>query len=345
MDLLVDGGVLEISDSKVELAPRSSFRAAAGSHLAFEHVEWYAAGSVFSVVESAVDLLDVAFDRVGPLDVSSTEDLGVSISGSNVSIVNSSFENALGGITLVDCRAWLYGTHVENNALFGVLFRNSTVIMGWCEVKSVGLSRGLVLEGSTLNAENVSMTSSYALVNATGSSVELTDCSLDGELVSPLELWGSSAVLINSTHSPQTYSIRAGGQLEVWWYLSARVVWSNASELADIEVRIDDGLGQNVMTTHPTAEGMVRDILVLAINGTEDGVTDYGAHIVSASIHSYTAQVTVLLVGSTGVELRLVDDDAPNIQVLSPSTARYLSMNGTLEVYGVATDLGSGVDR
>ncbi|MCK5252549.1 MAG: hypothetical protein KAQ96_06355, partial [Thermoplasmata archaeon] len=146
-------------------------------------------------------------------------------------------------------------------------------------------------------------------------------------------------------HSPQTYSIHAGGQLEVWWYLSARVVWSNASELADIEVRIDDRLGQNVATTHPTAEGVVRDILVLALTGTETGVTEHGAHTVRATIHGYTAQVTLLLVGSTRVELRLVDDDAPNIQVLSPSTARYLSMNGTLEVHGVATDLGSGVDR
>ncbi|MCJ2540566.1 MAG: right-handed parallel beta-helix repeat-containing protein, partial [Candidatus Thermoplasmatota archaeon] len=193
VDLLVDGGVLEISDSKVELAPGSSFRAAAGSSLAFQHVTWTASGSVFTVVDSEVDLLDVAFDRVGPLDVSSTEDLGVSISGSNVSIVNSSFENALGGITLVDCMAWLYGTHVETNALFGVLFRDSTVVMGWCEVKTVGLAYGLVLEGSTLNAENVSVTSSYALVHATGSSVELTDCSLDGGTVSPLVLWDSSA--------------------------------------------------------------------------------------------------------------------------------------------------------
>ncbi len=345
VDLLVDGGVLEISDSKVEFSPGSSFRATAGSRLAFERVEWNAAGSVFTVVDSAVDLLDVAFDRVGPLDVSSTEDLGVSISGSTVSIVNSSFENALGGITLVDCMAGLYGTQMEMNALFGVLLRDSTVVMGWCEVKSVGLTHALVLEGSTLNAENVSVTSLGASVHATESSVELKDCSLVGGMVSPLELWDSSAVLVNSTHSPQTYSIHAGGQLEVWWYLSARVFWSNASELADIEVRIDDRLGQNVMTTHPTAEGLVREILVLALTGTETEATEHGAHTVSASIHAYTARVTVLLAGSTEVEVRMVDDDPPNIEVLLPSTPRYLSVNGTLEVTGVATDLGSGVDR
>jgi hypothetical protein len=292
-----------------------------------------------------VDLLDVTFDRVGPLDVSSTGDFGVSISGSTVSIVNSSFENAIGGITLVDCMAWLNGTHVENNALFGVLFRDSTVFMEWCEVETLGLAPGLVLEGSTLIAYNVSITSSDASVHATGSTVVLKDCSLGGGTVSPFELRNTSAVLVNSTHSPQTYSVHAGGQIEVWWYLSTRVVWSNTSELADIEVRVDDRLGLNLVNTHPTTEGVVKDILVLALTGTENGVTEHGAHTISASIHNYTAQKTVLLVGSTEVEVRMFDEDPPNIQIVSPSTARYLTKNGTLEVHGLVTDLGSGVDR
>jgi len=341
-DILVDGGALWVEETKVGLAIGGSFVARAGAAVHIRDVLWLAGGTSFMASCSTIELRNVLFEGVGSASSVPGGAEGVALSGSSLVAMNTTFKRARSGLVLTDCTASLLQCHILECTERGLAATRSHVEMSSCVIERIVGGRAAEVSATELVAGNTTFAFSSVGLRLSNGTAHLTDCSMGGTSDVSVGVEGGSAILMNTTYEPEMAWVGPGGRIVTWWYVSVTVSWANANELSLVTVRVDDPKGTSVANATADASGRAGPMPVLASEQTIEGLTIHGPHLVVARIHGYTALRSVMLQSSTTVSLSLEDADPPTITVYSPVDLETWSSNGTVQLIGRATDLGSG---
>jgi hypothetical protein len=346
VDIVARGGRLEIVDSVLTLFPGSSIDVGPGTALVVRGSRVSGgAGVTFTVDRSTVELTQVVLDGLGPTTGGGPARLGVSMTGCDLVAYNATFRRARGGLSLTGSTAVLEKCLIRECSEHGLYAERSTVTMTGCTVERVVLGIGIHLVDTDLAANDTAAGNCVRSLKAVRGTARLTNCTLLGSEVSPLDVEGATVTLVNTTHELGKVLVTAAGSVDTWWFVSVRVVWANTSELPEAEVSVQDAIGTRVAGGHPDPEGRLALLLVLATEQTPDGLVPLGPHVVGAHLHGYVVGRSVLLESSVELELRLTDESPPTVEVLSPAASETWSALGTVDVFGRAADVGSGTAR
>jgi hypothetical protein len=346
VDIVARGGRLEIVDSVLTLFPGSSIDVGPRTVLVVRGSKVSGgSGVTFTVDRSPVELTEVVLDGLGPTTGGSPERLGVSMTGCDLVAYNATFRRARGGLSLTGSTAVLDRCSIRECSEHGLYAEGSTVTMTGCTVERVVLGIGILLVDSDLVANDTASGNCVRSLKAVRGTVRLTNCTLLGSEITPLDVEGATATLVNTTHELGKVIVTSAGLVEVWWYVSVGIVWANASELPETDVSIQDAAGSRVAGGHPDPDGHLAFLLALATRQTPDGLATLGPHVVGARLHGYVVDKSVLLESSVVVELRLIDESPPSLDILSPPASETWTALGTVEVFGRAIDTGSGTAR
>jgi nitrous oxidase accessory protein NosD len=346
VDFVARGGRLEIVDSVLTLFPGSSIDVGPGTVLVVRGSKVSGgAGVTFTVDRSPVELTEVVLDGFGPTTGGSPGTLGVSMTGCDLVAYNATFRRARGGLSLTGSTAVLEKCLIRECSEHGLYAEGSTVTMTGCTVERVVLGTGILLVDTDLVANGTASGNCVRSIRAVRGTARLTNCTLLGSEIAPLDVEGATVTLVNTTHELGKVLVTSAGVVETWWYVSVGVVWANMSELPEAEVSVHDAAGSWVAGGHPDLEGRLPFLLVLATRQTPGGLVALGPHVVSARLHGYVVDRSVLLESSVDVELRLIDESPPVLDILSPAASETWTARGTVEVFGRANDTGSGTAR
>ncbi len=344
VDMTVHPGArLEMEEAKVTLGGTARHWSMTDATVSLRRVAFKAPGGCpFRVVGGSLELVNSTFEGIGPAWNSDPLDLGISMEGSNLVARDTLILRSRAGLSFDGVEAELVNVTVSECMEHGVLAYNSEIMMSACVVERIAQGPSLRLVDCDLKAEGTTLSlSKSGLVMGRGTAM-LWNCSIGGMAASCVNLTDGDAVLVNTTHVEGQVHVGGGGRLEAWWYVSARVVWANLSELPEVEVTIEDGTQRLVASMSPDPAGRVAAVAVLAYEATSSGATPWGPHQVIARLHGFEVKVRLELVASVDVELRLLDETPPVITVASPSAAESWQTSNVLAVHGQAVDAGSG---
>ena len=108
------------------------------------------------------------------------------------------------------------------------------------------------------------------------SQATMVNSSLGGASNVCLSVNGSELVLLNTTYQTDRLDVTSGGEVEVWWLVSARVLWPDPGELGSARVWVDDVTGSEVARGRPDAAGNARWMPVLSLVHLAGGENDHG---------------------------------------------------------------------
>ncbi len=345
VDLRVDGGDLQMEDVLVEPTPSSSFRSTSGSRVTVRGCIWRADGATVRMVGSDVELTNTTFTAVGPTLGGAPGELGVSISGGTVEVNSCLFRRTRTGISLVNTEAWVTDTQFAECGEAGIYARNTHLELVGTRINRTMVGSAIHLVSSTMTADHSSVTIGTNGVVMLDSEATMTNCSIGGATTHCLSVNGSTLVLLNTTYQTDRLEVVGGGEVEVWWLLTARVLWPDPEELGSVNVIVTDAAGDQVGGGNPDAGGTVRWIPVLSLVHHDAGEDYLGPHTVWADLFGYSVSETVVLRSSVSVLLDLKDTDPPVFQVLGPVEPEIWTRSWTLNVFGWAVDAGSGTDE
>ncbi|MCK4969126.1 MAG: hypothetical protein KAS77_01310, partial [Thermoplasmata archaeon] len=228
---------------------------------------------------------------------------------------------------------------------FGIYAWNSDVKLVDTRINRTMVGDAIHLDSSTLQAIRSSASIGVNALVMKDSSARLYNCSIGGASTYCLSVNASTLVLMNTTYQSDRLNVMNGGVVEVWWLLTARVVWPDPEELTSATVWVEDVTGEEVVRGRPDAGGTVRWMPVLTLLHQDVGDSVHGPHTVYADIFGYTVSVTINLTSSSSVLLHLRDLDPPVFEMLGPLESELWTRTATLNIFGQALDMGSGTDE
>ena len=342
--ITVNAGELSIEDTKVDMDPGGGLDAR-GSSVLLRNVLWLAWGTQFTATCCTVSLTGVSFEGVGSAEGSGEGASGVVLSGSTLVATGSTFHKAWLGLSLETCDASLDGCLITDCQWLGLSAVSSRIVLTRCSIAGFPAGKAVELAGSHMVADNTSIGIATTVLELSDGTARLVDCTLGGGSLASVDVTAGHVTFVNTTHEAENDLLGPGGTMETWWYLSAVVGWVNRSELASIEVWVEDASGARVAGALADDRGRVDRMVVLAAESGEGGEVLHGPHLVSARIHDYTTRATVTLQSSVTVELSLLDPDPPVVVVVSPAHRESRSATASVALYGLAHDAGSGTAR
>ncbi len=345
IDIRVEGGDLLMEDVLFEPAATSVTRSTTGSRIAIRGCIWRAEGAAVRLGGSDVELTNSTFTAVGPILGGDPGELGVSISRGTVEVKGCTFRRTRTGLSLVDTTATITGTQFMECGEAGIYARGSHLELFETRINRTMVGAAIHLVSSAMQAVRSSATIGTNGIVMLGSEATMTNCSVGGASTHSLSVNASTLVLVNTTYQPDRLEVVSGGDLKVWWLVSARVLWPDREELGSARIWVKDVTGTQVSEGHPDAGGTIRWIPVLSLVHQGSAVSDHGPHQVGADLFSYTTSVPVTLRSSVNVLLDLKDTDLPVFQVLAPLEKELWTKSDTLMVFGTAVDEGAGTDE
>ena len=345
IDLLVDGGDLIMDDVLVIHTGTSSFRSTPGSHVAIHGCEWRADGAVIRLRGSDVELRNTTFTGVGPILGSGPGNLGITVIDGDLDVYRCTFRRTRTGLSLIGSNATITNAQFSECGEAGIYAMDSDVKLVDTRINRTMVGDAIHLDSSTLQAIHSSATIGVNGLVMVDSAAELYNCSLGGASTHCLSVNASTLVLMNTTYQSDRLNVMTGGVVEVWWLLTARVVWPNPEELTSATVWVSDVTGEEVVGGRPDAGGTVRWMPVLTLLHQDVGDSVHGPHTVYADLFGYTVSVTIELTSSSIVLLHLKDLDPPVFEMLGPLESELWSRTAALTIFGQAVDTGSGTDE
>jgi hypothetical protein len=341
--LVLAGARLELVGSRVSIAGTGCLWQVNDATLVMRDVQMASPGGcAFRALDSEVTLADSSFEGLGVPGATYPSEMGMVVERSTLDATNTTFRRSDAGFVLIDSTAALADSTVTECLAFGVHASGSRLDLFNCTITRVTTGTCLYAASSTMEAELTEFSLSRVGLELLQVGARLSNCSIGGMVATAINVTGNIAVLVNTTHDLASVAVRSGGVLEAWWYVSARVVWANTTELPSAVVTVVAGSGVTVARGSPGADGRVAAVPVLAYTRTSDGVAPAGPHTVSARLHGFNASRTLDLRSSVEVELRLLDETAPTLELVSPPAPETWSRSGRIEVFGRAVDTGSG---
>ncbi|UCC92326.1 MAG: right-handed parallel beta-helix repeat-containing protein [Thermoplasmata archaeon] len=345
IDIKVNGGDLLMDDVLVEPTVNSYLRSTMGAKVVLHGVEYRADGAIVRFRESDVEIHNCTFTAVGPALGGTLGNLGVTVTDGSLDLFRTTFRRTRTGLSLVNAQATIDDAHFSECGEAGLYARGSDVTMVGTRINRTMVGDSIHLDSSDLHAirssasigtNGVVMRNSYAL---------LENCSVGGASGLSLSVNGSTLVLMNTTYQTDKISLSGGGEVEVWWLVTVRVLWPTPEELTSARVWVKDITAEEVGGGRPDAAGIVRWIPVMALVHQDGGDSVHGPHTVGADLFAYTVSVSITLTASGSVLLDLKDLDPPEFQVHGPLESELWISSSTLTVFGRAVDAGSGTDQ
>ena len=337
------GAKLEIVGSRLSIVGEGCYWYVSGGALVMRDVQMAApSGCFFQVTSSDVTIVGCELEGLGVPGDTSPNGMGMYLGGSTLAATNTTIRRSDAGLVLVQSTAALVNVTILECNVYGLYVNMSTLSLLGSTVSRVATGTCLHAVMTTLTAELTEFSLCRAGLELHSVGADLVNCSIGGMASTGIEMHGGLVSLVNTTYDPASVSFKAGGVIEVYWYLSARVVWANATELPSAEVTVLDGSGQTLATLTPGEDGRTATTLVLAVIHTPDGVGAEGPHTITARLHGFAAIKVLTLTSSVEVVLRLLDEAAPELVLVSPSAPETWSRSATIEVFGRAVDVGSG---
>jgi hypothetical protein len=345
IDIKVEGGDLLMEDVLVEPTANSYLRSTPGSRVVIRGCEWRANGATVRLRGSEVGLYNNTFTAVGPALGGGPGSLGVTVNDGSLELSSCTFRRTRTGLSLVNVDATIFNSQFSECGEAGLYARDSDVVLIDTRINRTMVGDAIHLDSSVLHAIR-----STASIGVNGlvmydSQAIMENCSVGGDSAHSLLVNGSTLVLMNTTYQTDRIQVVSGGEIEVWWLLTARVLWPNPAELTSSRVWIKDATGTEVGSGRPDEGGTVRWIPIKAVVHQDGGDSIHGPHTVGADLFSYTVSVPVTLTSSVTVLLDLKDLDPPVFQILGPLEAELWTRSAKLTVFGRAIDAGSGTDQ
>ena len=337
------GARLEVVGSRIAIQGTGCLWRVDNATLRMQDVQMAASGGcAFRALGSDVTLLGCALEGLGSPGTTQPREMGMVIESSALVATGVSIRRSEVGLILATSTATLVNTTINECLAYGLHATASAIALVNCTITRVTTGTCLYMISSTMDAERSEISLSRAGLELIEVDARLSNCSIGGFVANAIDVSDGVVVLLNTTHDVSSAAVRSRGVLEAWWYVSARVVWANATELPSAVVTVVDGSGRSVAQDSPGEDGRLTAMPVLAYVRTEGGVAPTGPHTVSARLHGFNASRTLDLTSSVDVELRLLDEVAPAFDIVSPSAPVTWSRSGTIEVFGHAVDAGSG---
>ena len=249
------------------------------------------------------------------------------------------------GLSLVRCTATVVDTRIAECSSFGLFARDSNVDLQSTMVNRTVIGDGIHVEGSTLHASASVVVSAVNTLFASGSEVHMTNCSMGGAEVSSVVVAEGRVTLVNTTHDQERVRASDNGSVDVWWYVSTRVLWSDPTDLVTSTVSVLDIEGATVASGHPDARGILPNLLVLSIWHFPETLDLRGPLTVGVDHRGYLASTVVNLNSSIWVTLLLDDVDPPVFDIQSHPSSEIWVRDRALDIWGVAVDNGSGTEH
>lgn len=345
VDIHVAGGDLHMEDLLFDPAAQSRLTSSEGSSVTIRNCDMQALGAVIRLTGSDVQLVNSTFTAVGPAVGGGPGTLGVTVLDGSLVVEGCTFRRARAGLSLVRTNATVSRTQFTECGEFGIYCRDSQLDLVGTRLNRTLVGSALHLDHSVLRATGSSVTIGVNGITMTGSEAEMVNCSMGGASGLSLQVSDGLLVLINTTYQTDRTGIDEGGTVEVWWYVTAKVLWPNIEELDLTEVSVRDATGSLVAAGSPDAAGNVAPMPVMARVLLEGGESPRGPHVVQADLLGYTVSVEVELASSRHVVLDLKDLDAPSFAVQQPLDKEVWIRSSALAVFGRAVDAGSGTSE
>ena len=342
VDIHVAGGDLLMEDLLYDPTPQSRLTSTEGSTVALRHCEVQALGAIVRLSGSDVQLVNCTFTAVGPAVGGGPGSLGVTVIDGTLLVEGCTFRRARAGLSMVRTNATVSHSQFNECGEFGIYARDSELVLEGTRLNRTLVGSALHLDHSVLHASGSSATIGVNSITMAGSEAEMINCSLGGASGLSLQVSDGLLVLVNTTYQTDRTSIGEGGTVEVWWYVTAKVLWPNKAEVNLTKVTVWDATGSLVATGSSDAGGNVRPMPVMALVLLEGGETLRGPHRVQADLLGYTVSEEIELTSSRHVVLDLKDLDPPSFAVQQPLEKEIRTRSSSLTVFGRAVDAGSG---
>jgi len=345
IDIRVEGGQLHMDDVLMEPSATSSLTSTPGSSLDIEGCEWRADGATIRLRGSDVIFRTSTFTAVGPAIGGGAGSLGVTVTGGQLDVDRCNFRRTRSGLSLVSTVATITGSQFTECGEYGVYARDSDLTLVNTRINRTMVGDAIHLDGSTMYAERSVASISVNGIVMTGSAGEMVNCSMGGSSAHSISVNGSTLVLMNTTYQMDRLNVVTGGEVEVWWLLTARVLWPDPEELGLATVWVEDVTGKEVARGRPDQGGTVRWMPVLALVHQDGGDSSHGPHTAHADLFGYNVSKEVSMTSSGSVLLDLKDEDPPVFQIVGPLEKELWVKTGTVTVFGRAIDAGSGTEE
>jgi hypothetical protein len=345
INIAVVGGDLLMEDVLVDPTANSYLRSTAGARVVLKGCEWRADGATIRLMDSTVELNNTTFTAVGPALGGGPGSLGVTVTDGSLDVFGCTFRRTRTGLSLVNVDATIMGTQFTECGEAGLFAQNSDVELVDTRINRTMVGDAIHLENTDMHAVRTTASIGVNGLVMLGSYGLMENCSIGGDSGKALSVNSSTLVLMNTTYQTDRIQVVSGGEVEVWWLVTVRVLWPNPEELTSAKVWVRDVTDAQVGGGRPDAGGTVRWIPIKALVHQDGGDSDHGPHTVGVDLFSYTVSVSITLTSSGSVLLDLKDLDPPVFQVLGPLETELWSRSSVITVFGRAIDSGSGTDE
>jgi len=339
----MQGGYLHIEDSIVDMEFGGSFSARDGE-ITIKGVQWLAGSTTFRAKRCDVELIGSTFLAVGPSVGEDPGEVGVSLTDCVATIRGCSFRRTRSGVSMVRTTGLIIDSRFVDCAETGIYGEDATITIIDTRLNNTLVGDAIRLDTSSLLAYSSSITHAVKGIVMIGSEASLFNCSIGGATTASLQVENSLIELYNTTHQADKVHAQSGGVVNTWWYLSARVLWPDQSELSSSRVSVKDIYEVEVANGTPDGAGMVRDMIILASINEEGSITLMGPHTALVDLRGYTVDMEVNLTSSITIILDLKDDEPPVFQMGAPHETEIWTKANAVWVFGVAFDAGAGTD-
>ncbi len=343
LKFIMRGGSLHIEDSIVDIEYGGSFSARDGD-ITMRGVQWLAGGTTFRAMRCDVELVNSTFLAVGPSVGGAHGEVGVSLTDSVATISGCSFRRTRIGVSMVRTNGTIMDSRFFECAEDGIYGEDSNITLVNTRINNTLVGNAIHLESSSLLAFSSGITHAVRGIFMVGSEASLYNCSVGGATMASFQVESSLLELYNTTHQTDRVQVHTGGVVNTWWYLSARVLWPDRTELTSARVSVWDIYEVPVANGTPNGAGMVWDMIILASINEEGSITLMGPHTAFADLRGYTVDVVVNLTSSQTVVLDLKDDEPPVFQMGAPLETEIWTRTNAVWVFGVAFDAGAGTE-
>lgn len=193
-------------------------------------------------------------------------------------------------------------------------------------------SRGASIEGSSLRGMELGL-------DLASSSVLFQNSTLANVAGHSISLSGSSLLdSVNSTLNRQKMLIQdLASRANFSWYVDVRATWADGSPVAGANLSIRDISGLAVNQSVTGADGVVADALLKEATAERDGNTSFTPHRFNSTKGGIWNETVRTVNRSMELSLALVDDQTPDISILSPADGSFLDRSD-ITVSGTAGD-------
>jgi parallel beta-helix repeat protein len=341
----VSDAVFQLEESDVTLTSSSSFEVTEGSDVRIRNVKWMATGSTLRIDGSQVKILDTLFDGVGPIVGGEWTKKGVAISRSEVLVRNSTFLRARAGLSLDGCTVLVEDSRFSECSNHGIGLVASQAEVYSSTIERTVLGYGIHSVDTDLHVEDTTIAFAIQTLRVFFGNARLVNCSMGGAEEAAVFSSDGKVVLVNTTHEPAMILEGDDPSIEVWWFVTAKVIWPNPTELVQARVWIDNVSGTEVAAGRPDPGGTLRNMHVRSLIYRGSRTDVMGPFYVAVELEGYSAGSSVEVDTSIVVWLNLEDHDPPRFVVQSPTADEIWTRNRTVEVFGQAIDDGSGTSR